>query len=77
MPPKKASPTKKKTRETKNKQCGVPDVVRDAPGDAPAQNTEPDDADLYHEPVIVTITHFAIACKYYCQHIYGYRLRKL
>ncbi|OQR88215.1 dynein intermediate chain 2 [Achlya hypogyna] len=43
-----ASPTKKKAKEPKASDA----VAADAPkGDAPAQTTEPDDADIYHEPV--------------------------
>jgi len=52
MAPKKSSPTKKKIKDAKQKPVGS-EVQQDLPSDTPAQNTEPDDADIYHEPVSV------------------------
>ncbi|KAH9157643.1 hypothetical protein AeRB84_000516 [Aphanomyces euteiches] len=50
MAPKKASPTKKKTKDPKQK-SGVSDNAQDSTGENSAQTAEPDDADLYHEPI--------------------------
>ncbi|ETW00348.1 hypothetical protein H310_06996 [Aphanomyces invadans] len=50
MAPKKASPTKKKAKEVKQKP-GASDATQDAVGDTPGPAADPDDADLYHEPI--------------------------
>ncbi|KDO18155.1 hypothetical protein SPRG_16441, partial [Saprolegnia parasitica CBS 223.65] len=47
--PKATSPTKKKAKETKASDAIASDTPKS--GDVPAQATETDDADIYHEPV--------------------------